>query len=53
MIDGLDVDEFIRHNADPIWLHQEGLWEYLMLDDEATENAADNDLPLFFCRQIT
>ena len=35
MIDSMDVDEFIRHNADPIWLHQEGLWEYLMLDDEA------------------
>jgi len=35
MIDGMDVDEFIRRNADPIWLHQEGLWEYLMLDDEA------------------
>jgi len=35
MIDSMDVDEFIRRNADPIWLHQEGLWEYLMLDDEA------------------
>jgi uncharacterized protein YnzC (UPF0291/DUF896 family) len=28
-IDGMDVDEFIRRNADPIWLHQEGLWEYM------------------------
>jgi 16S rRNA U516 pseudouridylate synthase RsuA-like enzyme len=28
-IDGLDVDEFIRRNADPIWLHQNGMWEYL------------------------
>jgi 16S rRNA U516 pseudouridylate synthase RsuA-like enzyme len=28
-IDGLDVDEFIRRNADPIWLHQNGLWEYM------------------------
>jgi 16S rRNA U516 pseudouridylate synthase RsuA-like enzyme len=28
-IDGLDVDEFIRRNADPIWLHQNGLWERL------------------------
>jgi hypothetical protein len=27
--DGLDVDEFIRRNADPIWLHQNELWEYL------------------------
>jgi hypothetical protein len=28
-IDGVSVDEFIRNNADPIFLHQEGLWEYL------------------------
>ncbi|HIB64955.1 MAG TPA: hypothetical protein EYO33_07560 [Phycisphaerales bacterium] len=29
MIEGLPVDEFIRRNADPIWLHQEGLWEMM------------------------
>ena len=28
-IDGMDVDEFIMRNADPIWLHQNGLWEYM------------------------
>jgi hypothetical protein len=28
-IEGMDVDDFIRHSADPILLHQEGLWEYL------------------------
>lgn len=28
-IDGLDVDEFIRRNADPIWLHQNEMWEYM------------------------
>jgi len=28
-IDGMDAAEFIRQNADPIWLHQNGLWEYL------------------------
>ena len=32
-IDGMDVDEFIRRNADPIWLHQNGMWEYLNDDD--------------------
>ena len=32
-IDGMDVDEFIRKNADPIWLHQNEMWEY-MTDDE-------------------
>jgi hypothetical protein len=33
-IDGLPVDEFIARNADPIWLHQQGMWEYLHMDDE-------------------
>ena len=33
-IDGLPVEEFLVHNADPIWLHQEGLWEMIPLDDE-------------------
>jgi len=27
MIDGLPVDEWIRRNADPIWLHQNEMWE--------------------------
>ncbi len=36
-IDGMDVDEFIRNNADPIWLHQNEMWEYMdqdVYDDE-------------------
>jgi hypothetical protein len=28
------VDDFIRANADPIWLHQNGLWEYMSEGDE-------------------
>ena len=28
-VDGMDADEFIRRNADPIWLHQNGFWEYM------------------------
>ena len=28
-IDGMDVDEFILNNADPIWLHQNEMWEYM------------------------
>ena len=28
-IDGMDVDEFIRRNADPIWLHQNEMWELM------------------------
>lgn len=32
-IDGMGVDEFIAQNADPIWLHQAGLWEMIPVDD--------------------
>lgn len=28
-INGMDVDEFILNNADPIWLHQNEMWEYM------------------------
>lgn len=28
-VEGLPVDEFIRRNADPIWLHQHGMYEEL------------------------
>ncbi len=39
-IDGMDVDEFIRWNADPIWLHQNEMWEYL---DEAESARTPTD----------
>jgi len=28
-IEGIPIDEFIRHNADPIWLLQNGMHELL------------------------
>jgi hypothetical protein len=28
-VEGMDVDEFIRRNADPIWLHQNEMYELL------------------------
>lgn len=34
-IDGMDVDEFIRRNADPIWLHQNEMLEYMIDNDES------------------
>lgn len=34
MIDGTTVEDFIRSNANPIFLHQEGLWEYLETDPD-------------------
>ena len=33
-IDSMDVDEFIRRNADPIWLHQNEMWEYIDQEEE-------------------
>ena len=34
LIDGLSVEEFIARNADPMWLHENGLWELITPDDE-------------------
>ena len=28
-IGGMEVDEFIARNADPIWLHQNEMWELI------------------------
>jgi len=28
-IEGISVDDFIRLNADPIWLHQQGAWHLI------------------------
>ena len=36
-IDGMDVDEFIQRNADPIWLHQNEMWEYIESDENDEE----------------
>ena len=33
-IDGMDIDEFIQKNADPIWLHQNEMWEYIQTDED-------------------
>jgi len=33
-IEGMDADEFIRRNADPIWLHQNEMWEYMFIDED-------------------
>jgi hypothetical protein len=44
LIDGMTVEDFIRANADPIWLHQNEMWEYMepeSLDDRAEPVPAD------------
>ncbi len=33
-IEGMDADEYIQKNADPIWLHQNEMWEYIQTDDD-------------------
>jgi hypothetical protein len=32
-IEGLPVEEYIARNADPIWLHENGPWEHMRLED--------------------
>ena len=34
MVDGLPADEFIWMNADPIWLQQNEMWEYMEQDPQ-------------------
>lgn len=29
----MDIDKFIQENADPIWLHQNEMWEYIQTDE--------------------
>jgi len=38
-IDGLDADEFLLRNADPLWLHQHEMWHFI--PDEDTEPKQD------------
>jgi len=33
-VNGIETDEFIRNNADPIWLHQNEMWEYTDQHDD-------------------
>lgn len=33
-IDGMDADEFMLQNADPIWLHQNEMWELIETEDD-------------------
>ena len=42
-IEGMDADEFIRRNADPIWLHQNELWEDMELPEEPVQGSGPRD----------
>jgi hypothetical protein len=43
-VDGIPVDQFIEENADPIWLHQNGLWELIPVEDPIFEPDPATDL---------
>ncbi|MBN2569423.1 MAG: hypothetical protein JXB42_08345 [Deltaproteobacteria bacterium] len=40
-IEGMDVDEFIRANANSIWLHQNEMWEYMETEDDGDSQQTD------------
>jgi 16S rRNA U516 pseudouridylate synthase RsuA-like enzyme len=45
-IDGMDVNEFIRRNADPLFLHEMEMWE-LMEQPDAPADAGDEEPDIF------
>jgi len=46
LVEGMDPDEFIRRNADPIWLHQNEMWEYMPeFRDGVAEPSEDDSVP--------
>ena len=45
-IDGIPEDEWIAQNADPIWLHQNEMWDVL----DTRESREDNEDKDFFAR---
>ena len=36
-LEGMELDEFIRHNAYPVWLHQNEMWEYIDLPSDGQD----------------
>ncbi len=47
VIDGMEVDEFIRRNADQILLHQMEMWEYMNTQEtEEIDGEAASDIDI-------
>lgn len=44
-VEGIPVDQFIEENADPLWLHQNGMWELMPVEDgiSGPEPSTDSD----------
>lgn len=45
MIDGMPGDEFIARNADPTWLHQNQMWEFLTPCEEIPDSTDPQSPP--------
>ena len=46
LVAGVAPDEFIRENADPIWLHQTEMWESMTVGESDDEPTDDGKSPL-------
>ncbi len=44
-VEGLPVDEFIRRNADPFWLHQNEMWEMIGQEEKQEEEIPNKKMP--------
>ncbi len=33
-IDGISIEEYIELNADPIWLHENKMWEHIKTEED-------------------
>ena len=54
-IDGIDIEEYLQNNADPVFLHQNQMWEYIKVEEsnhcifKQKENSyqddTDDDIP--------
>ena len=40
--DGIPVGQFIDENADPIWLHQNEMWELMPVEEPISDPASPN-----------
>jgi hypothetical protein len=40
-VDGMPIDEFIMKNADPIWLHQNEMWELIPVEERSSDAKSD------------
>ena len=45
-IEGVDIDEYIQQNEDPIWLHRNDMWDRMETAElDKNENANEQNLP--------